>query len=116
LSQFSKLLNDRNVVKASENAQQLERLEAECTRLKRFLSKSVPESEFLREKQQYIDIIAQLTEENMAMRKIIGEYEQQEQGKLTETLYGTFDSERETEIQDQEAIIEEVRSSALANR
>lgn len=34
---------------------------------------SVPESEFLREKHQYMDIIGQLTEENVVMRKMIGQ-------------------------------------------
>jgi hypothetical protein len=41
---------------------------------------SIPESEFLREKHQYMDIIGQLTDENIIMRKMIGELKSNQQG------------------------------------
>lgn len=41
---------------------------------------SIPESEYFHEKQQYAQIIDQLTEENMVMRRIIGRLKSDQEG------------------------------------
>ncbi|CAD5214121.1 unnamed protein product [Bursaphelenchus okinawaensis] len=80
--EVAKLLSDRNVAKAAETRQRMEKLETECSRLKRHLNESVPEADFLKEKDQYMDIIANLTEENMQMRQIIGKYQSEKSEEI----------------------------------
>ncbi|KAI1725414.1 hypothetical protein DdX_02072 [Ditylenchus destructor] len=82
IEENAKLLSDRNVAKAAESRHLVEKLEAECNRLRNHLSQSIPEGEFLREKHQYMEIIDRLTEENMDLRRIIGEYEKQQRDDL----------------------------------
>ncbi|KAI1731908.1 hypothetical protein Ddc_00752 [Ditylenchus destructor] len=82
IEENAKLLSDRNVAKAAESRHLVEKLEVECNRLRNHLSQSIPEGEFLREKHQYMEIIDRLTEENMDLRRIIGEYEKQQRDDL----------------------------------
>lgn len=79
---FRKLLSDRNVAKAAETRHQLDQLNIECVRLKKHLSQSVPEADVIREKNQYMDILGQLIEENVWMRKMIGELKNNQQGQF----------------------------------
>uniref|UniRef100_A0A1I7SHT9 PH domain-containing protein n=1 Tax=Bursaphelenchus xylophilus TaxID=6326 RepID=A0A1I7SHT9_BURXY len=105
--EVAKLLSDRNVAKAAETRQRMEKLEAECARLKRHLNESVPESEFLREKDQYMDIIANLTEENMQMRQIIGKYQNEKSEEiLRDADNGLSD----------EALLNDLRNYALSQK
>jgi hypothetical protein len=72
---------DKNVVQATESRKQLDKMEGECQRLRTHLAQSVPEAEFLREKDQYLAIINRLVEENMHLRQVIGEFEQRRRGQ-----------------------------------
>lgn len=76
-------MSDRNVVKAAETRNQLDQLQLECVRLKKHLEKSVPESEFIKEKNQYMEIIAQLIDENVVMRKMLGELKNGQLGQFS---------------------------------
>jgi hypothetical protein len=76
-----KLITDKSVVQASETRKQLDRLEVECQRLRAHLAQSVPEQEFLREKDQYLAIINRLVDENMHLRQVIGQFEHRRRGK-----------------------------------
>jgi len=80
----SKLMADKSVAQAAEARKQLDRLEGECQRLRAHLAQSVPETEFLREKDQYLAIINRLVEENMHLRQVIGEFEQRRRGQQRE--------------------------------
>ncbi|KAI6200956.1 hypothetical protein M3Y96_00789800 [Aphelenchoides besseyi] len=106
--EVAKLNNDREVVKAVDSRRQIEKLELECARLRKHLSESIPETEYFREKQQYIEIINQLTEENIEMRKIIGDFEDEQRAVFS----GQF---AQNEF-DEEAFMHLLRDEALTQK
>jgi hypothetical protein len=69
-------LPTKKAKEAFETSNLILSLETECENLRSHLKNSVPESEFLHEKKQYVAVIDNLIEENMHLRQIIGEYEQ----------------------------------------
>ena len=102
----AKLITDKSVVQASETRKQLDRLEVECQRLRAHLAQSVPEQEFLREKDQYLAIINRLVDENMHLRQVIGQFEhrRRESEKLLSQLGGG------------EALVRQFRHSSISTR
>lgn len=102
----SKLLENKNVVQATEARKLAEKLELECQRLRTHLAQSVPEAEFLREKDQYLGIINRLVEENMQLRQTIGEFEQRR--RESEKLL--------TELGGGEALVRQFRHSSILSR
>ncbi|KAI6241699.1 hypothetical protein M3Y99_00331800 [Aphelenchoides fujianensis] len=104
--EVAKLINDREVAKAVDTRRQIQKLESEIHRLRKHLSESIPESAFFREKQQYVEVINRLTEENMEMRRIIGDFEDEQQAAAHLPL-SDFD---------EDAFMHQLRDAALAKK
>ncbi|KAL7070107.1 hypothetical protein ACQ4LE_010340 [Meloidogyne hapla] len=102
----SKLLEDKKVVEAAETRKLTERLENECQRLRIHLAQSVPETEFLKEKDQYLTIINRLIDENMHLRQVVGKFEQKR--KESEKLL--------TELGGGEALVRQFRTMSINTR
>jgi hypothetical protein len=90
--------------------------------LRHHLAQSVPEADFLREKNQYLVIIDRLLEENMGLRRLLGEYEQRRKGLRMENYFlieTSFYPESErllTQMGGTANIVREFRSVSLSSR
>ncbi|KAI6220579.1 IQ domain-containing protein E [Aphelenchoides fujianensis] len=106
--EVAKLINDREVAKAVDTRRQIQKLEVGNPSAEEALVRkvSIPESEFFREKQQYIEVINRLTEENMEMRRIIGDFEDGQQAAAHLPL-SDFD---------EDAFMHQLRDAALAKK
>uniref|UniRef100_A0A915LDH8 Fibronectin type-III domain-containing protein n=1 Tax=Meloidogyne javanica TaxID=6303 RepID=A0A915LDH8_MELJA len=92
--------------KASETRKLTEKLENECQRLRVHLAQSVPETEFLKEKDQYLTIINRLIDENMHLRQVVGKFEHKR--KESEKLL--------TELGGGEALVRQFRTMSINTR
>lgn len=106
------------MVKAAETRDHLDQLTAECARLRRHLSNSIPKTEFLYEKHQYMDVIGQLTDENIEMRRIIGQLKGNQKGTSNQILYTNLERASISIDLDlnEEVIMEELRNMSLAKK
>nr|CAD2124811.1 unnamed protein product [Meloidogyne enterolobii] len=102
----TKLLEDKKIVEASETRKLTEKLENECQRLRVHLAQSVPETEFLKEKDQYLTIINRLIDENMHLRQVVGKFEHKR--KESEKLL--------TELGGGEALVRQFRTMSINTR
>uniref|UniRef100_A0AC34QHB2 Uncharacterized protein n=1 Tax=Panagrolaimus sp. JU765 TaxID=591449 RepID=A0AC34QHB2_9BILA len=88
-----KLLNDKNVINASENRQKLEKLEKDYEKLKYRLGKSVPQAELEAEKSRLAELIESLQHENNELHQILSTFFQDAENGLFAGDNGFQDTE-----------------------